>query len=809
MPKKTEEVGDGETPEQKDEKAEVKAWLRTISKTEKFRDKEGEKQGWKRFISEFKGDWQFLQDKVKIPLVPINLVYAYVKTEIARLYFRDPWITINPKRKEDIGAAQIAEQVINYVWGELKLKSEIKKVLTEELVIGHGWIKVGYVAEFGTVESQPKEPEKRSPGRPRKGEETRVDTNEYLKSENVFAYYVKYDDIIFDPSATYPAPHNARWMAQKIVKPLRAVQESGIYEHTDDLRSSSVLGDDETDASLDGNMEMNKDIKSVILWEIYDLDHMKVTTVSPGCEYKLREIDYPDYLNAELPFVQFAFNFIPGEVYPLSDIAPHEPQIIELIKMQAIELNHLKRWNRQIIVAPDFFTKEEEDKFRDGADGAIIKGNVTAGQSLDANFYIPPYAPVQQDVYGVWNQVMDVWRNVAGQSNLERGATEKAPTRTLGELRLQLQGGRARADEKIDLLEDAIETVARKLLVIMQKKFDLPKIARIVGEKTIQEKLAGVLPQRPSAQPQIGGQPNPVADKSMTTAFSFTWNKTDIMGDMDVDVVAGSTVPMDKEAQIEIMEKMIPLLPGIGAGPGTPAAQAFGKEMVRLIGMKSLEEVIEIAKNTPPQPDPEMAKAQMEMQAKQQDMQNQQALATVKIQGQQAQQQIKLQGMQEKLELDRQKNQMNMEKEIISTILHQARGIRLSQRKTVTEARTATVDSSEKDKPCETCGNENPWARHSKKERVTGKYYEECNRCFDSSIPSNPDVYFRQPYWDENLWDRDDPSFDPQRGTFIRSKAHKAYVLKKCGLREDGDRNAGGRAFDPLYSRHAHAALRR
>lgn len=671
--KKT-EVGDVETPDQKDEKAEVKAWLRTISKTEKFRDKKGDDQGWKRFISEFKGDWSFLQDKVKIPLVPINLVYAYVKTEIARLYFRDPWITINPKRKEDIGAAQIAEQVINYVWSELKLKSEIKKTLTEELIVGHGWIKVGYVAEFGTVESQPKEQEKRGPGRPKKvGDETKVDTNEYLKSENVFAYYVKYDDIIFDPSATYPAPHNARWMAQKIVKPLRAVQESGIYEHTDELRSSSVLGDDETDASLEAAIDMNKDIKSVTLWEIYDLDHMKVTTVSPGCEYKLREIDYPDYLNKELPFVQFAFNFVPGEVYPLSDVAAHEPQIIELIKMQAIELNHLKRWNRQIIVAPDFFTKEEEDKFKDGADGAIIKGNVTAGSSLDSNFYIPPYAPVQQDVYGVWNQVMDVWRNVAGQSNMERGATEKAPTRTLGELRLQLQGGRARADEKIDLLEDAIETVARKLLGIMQKKFDLPKIALIVGEQTIQEKLAKSLPQRPSAQPQLpGGAPNPVAEQSMTTPFSFTWTKTDIMGDMDVDVVAGSTVPMDKEAQIEIMEKMIPLLPGIGAAPGSPAALAFGKEFVRLIGMKSLEEVIDLAKSQPKQPDPEMAKAQMDMQAKQQEMQNAQAEATIKIQGQVAQQQIKLQGMQEKLQLDKQKNEMQLQHQIMQSVIQQS-----------------------------------------------------------------------------------------------------------------------------------------
>ncbi len=112
---------------------------------------------------------------------------------------------------------------------------------------------------------------------------------------------------------------------------------------------------------------------------------------------------------------------------------------------------------------------------------------------------------------------------------------------------------------------------------------------------------------------------------------------------------------------------------------------------------------------------------------------------------------------------------------------------------------------------CEGCRQDSDriWAVHPKKEKLTGRVYEECNLCFDSSIPANPDVYFRQPYWDENLADYDDPGYSPQRGTFITSKAHKAYVLKKCGLQEDGDARHGSRAFDPLYHKHAMASLER
>lgn len=120
----------------------------------------------------------------------------------------------------------------------------------------------------------------------------------------------------------------------------------------------------------------------------------------------------------------------------------------------------------------------------------------------------------------------------------------------------------------------------------------------------------------------------------------------------------------------------------------------------------------------------------------------------------------------------------------------------------------AVRDEAE-ERPCEGCNNPKPWARHSKKEALTGKYYEECNRCFDPSIPSNPDVYFRQPYWDENLCDFDDPSYDLQKGTFIRSKAHKAYILKKLGLSEAGDARKGSRNFDPISHKYAQASLKR
>jgi hypothetical protein len=233
-----------------------------------------------------------------------------------------------------------------------------------------------------------------------------------------------------------------------------------------------------------------------------------------------------------------------------------------------------------------------------------------------------------------------------------------------------MMGGHARADEKVDVLEDFIAEIARKLLGIMQKKYDLPKISRIVGPRNVKQKIMGVLPGRPTAQSQLpNGQPNPIQQQSMTSDFAFSWNRQDILGEMDVDVIAGSTVPMDKESTLEVMEKLIPLLPAAGVTPGSPAAKQYAREMFRLIGNQSLESIMDLADQSPPQPNPKMMEIQAKVQAKQMETQQ-------KIKAKEEEHKIKMAGMVGKLQVDKQKSDMEMHKNVINTILQ---GVRASQ----------------------------------------------------------------------------------------------------------------------------------
>jgi hypothetical protein len=86
------------------------------------------------------------------------------------------------------------------------------------------------------------------------------------------------------------------------------------------------------------------------------------------------------------------------------------------------------------------------------------------------------------------------------------------------------------------------------------------------------------------------------------------------------------------------------------------------------------------------------------------------------------------------------------------------------------------------------CGNENAYhlqGRWNKKEK---KFEEVCDRCSCLDGYAMPDVYFKEPYFDEHLADAKSP-----HGTWVNSKGHKKEVMKRMGLFEAGDRIHGAR----------------
>jgi len=99
---------------------------------------------------------------------------------------------------------------------------------------------------------------------------------------------------------------------------------------------------------------------------------------------------------------------------------------------------------------------------------------------------------------------------------------------------------------------------------------------------------------------------------------------------------------------------------------------------------------------------------------------------------------------------------------------------------------------------CEGCGNERAHRIRTYFDNVPGEttksqIKEVCDKCgMVSTTTVLNDVYFKEPYFDENLADEKHPY-----GRHIESKAHKARIMREQNVHEYGDRVRGARAaFD-------------
>ena len=162
--------------------------------------------------------------------------------------------------------------------------------------------------------------------------------------------------------------------------------------------------------------------------------------------------------------------------YGLSDVAMFEPQVLELIKVRSMALDHIKRYNRQLLTTPNNINDDEMQKLQKGITGSIISVE-------DPTKVMPlPYPPIQTDIYAIEERIKEDAINVSGQSPQERGATQKTSTRSLGELQQMREGSVNRRSEKVDLVEDFVEEVAGKLVALFQQFVTLPYYVRIVGK---------------------------------------------------------------------------------------------------------------------------------------------------------------------------------------------------------------------------------------------------------------------------------------------------------------------------------------
>ena len=537
-----------EAKKPKTEADDVGLWQQRLSIAKKAHDEWVDTSGAKRFCEEYKGkfDLAFMGRHGKIPVPPINEVFSYVQSDVAVTYNRDPYITVNPKAGT-VRGAKLWEVWLNYQWRELRTKEELELEIIDKNLVGYAFHKVGHTV-------------------------TSVGSEEQLKilSEKLYSTRVDWRDVFWNVGARRP-PYDCQWMAQRIVRPLEDVKAK--YPNAKTLKGTQHPDlDDETYKKS----SYKDDIEVCVYYEVWDARSRQIYLVSDGLKDTFLNAPrpFPDYMD-EFPFLMYWDFAIPGSPRPMSAIAPWEAQILEEMVILAQAVNHAKRWNRQAFYKHGGIIDENAaDKYERGDDGALIA--VTGIGDLNTDIRFVDYGQLPTDFYLLMDRLQAYKRNINGQPEFVRGGVTKTGTRTQGELLMIQEGAKGRSDRKVDRLETHLENIARHMMAHMKANFDFEQMVKVSGD-TPEEVIKAL------------------GDKFDPETRSINFTVDDIQGEYDVEVKAGSTLPMDKANRVRLLETVLPVVAqASGKGPLPPLLFTIVKEILDNLEIKSLQEAYEL-----------------------------------------------------------------------------------------------------------------------------------------------------------------------------------------------------------------------
>ncbi len=536
--------------------AEILRWKARLIRAERIRDEYANRFGYTRALQQYRGDFMsampsFVRDK---DLVPINEVYAYAKAFTPSVYSRDPHISVNPTNAQGVGACKMLELATNAYWRELRLKREFRRAILDG-IFGEGVLKVGFSSAFGSLVPE--------------GDAPNLEPSEFIKNEELFACRVSGSNIIRDPESVNGF-HDSRYVAHRLYFPLEAVKASRLYENTTNLKATIQVRPDTLDSKknplFSGQIE-----EYVELYDIWDMDEERVIVMAEGHDSLLANEKWP-YKMDGYPFVLLRFNDNPDEPYAPNLIGAWEPQLWEKIKIRAMQLDHIKRFNRQFVTEKGVLSKKAKDDLKSGRTATLIEmeqGGMTKGGVMAL-----PYPPFQADAYGIENRIDSDKDNVSGQPNAVRSAPQKTQSRTLGEVDRLIAAFNSRQSEPQALIEEASEEVAYKLISVMQEHLPGKKFVRATNRdvKLVIDSFG--------------------KDRFDGVAFHFT--KEDIKGvEFAVNVKSGSTLPANREGKIQSQIDLLKLGPTIGIQPGGRTAMVLGKNIIEEFDMPEVTEAYE------------------------------------------------------------------------------------------------------------------------------------------------------------------------------------------------------------------------
>lgn len=530
----------------------LKRYRMRVEAAKQWRQAEHYDDTWKRLRDLYR--LRVFSDDSEEDRLLVAIAFATINVIEPSIAINYPKLTVTAASEQHADQAIIAEAVLNYEWRHHDIQHQFRRAAKDYLVYGHGWLKVGYrytEAEvplnpdeigqnaqdlFDQVDQAASDP---SMARHLPTDQQVVDNLPTTKTVTVedesFVERVSPFDVFVDPEATDMS--DARWLAQRVARPLEEAQSDPRY----DVRARRKLQSDGSTAwHLDNsanNVQAEKD--RVTLWEFYDLQRKTMCVfANSGDGFLVQPQDMP--YKYGLPFVMLRDYDVPDQFYPIGELEAIEPLQLEINETRSAMIRARKGSLRKYFYRKDSFSDASIQALRSDRDNTMVP---VEDQTPFNDVMAPvPAISTQSELYHHSETILADFDRVSGVSEYQRGELPEI-RRTATEANIIQDAINARAADKLGRIEKGVAEVGRRLLQLAQQYMDKEKAARITGSQ---------------------GQ-----------TMWFTYSASDIEGEFDFSVEAGSMRPINetgrRQEALQMLQTFIPLM---SAGIVNPYALA-------------------------------------------------------------------------------------------------------------------------------------------------------------------------------------------------------------------------------------------
>lgn len=398
--------------------------------------------------------------------------------------------------------AMLAETALNQEWETGNVDVERDQAIKDALIGGIGFVKVGY--DFHAVKRRQDRPieeyrrdvqaaieEARAHGHDIDVETITklVPTTEEVEEttrDRIVTDYIPWTDIRWDPKARQW--NEVKWAAQLTKMPLEEMRENPLWREyikrnrkdgglrqLDRLKPDSTI---EREILVTGKPEEDDSLVTVV--EYWDLETGTFCVMPKGQNVILFEGVNPyalahDYEDRN-PFVPLVLRATNRRVRGISDMEVMLRSLNEKNLYRSRTANYIDRFVPKVLAEEDAFTEEGKKALASAEYGEVV--SVARGTDVNnVSPMSPPQLPIE--AFQMNDRIDDEIREATGVNELMRGLFPDRK-RTATETNEVVSASAARQSEKRNTLERFHCQIANRILLLMQKFYEQPRMARMV-----------------------------------------------------------------------------------------------------------------------------------------------------------------------------------------------------------------------------------------------------------------------------------------------------------------------------------------